>query len=171
MRVFLDANILFSASFPKSHLAQFLGELQCHAVLLTNAYAKAEAARNIAVKQPKRIAVHEKFAASLELVPLQLFDPGVKLAEKDQPILCGAIAGSADFLLTGDRKDFGHLFGTTVRGVKIVNVQMLLAELIACGIVSESVPVSETPNVLETEPVEPATPLAPGKPKITKLRG
>jgi len=137
MRVFLDANILFSAAFPRSRLAEFLGELQRHAVLLTNAYANTEAARNIAAKQPKRLAAHEKFAASLELVSLQLFDPGVRLAEKDQPILCGAIAEDADFLLAGDKKDFGHLFGKTIRGVKIVNVQMLLAELVARGIVRE----------------------------------
>jgi predicted nucleic acid-binding protein len=138
MRIFLDANILFSASFPKSHLAEFLGELQRHAIFLTNAYAKAEAERNIAAKQPKRLAAHEKFVASLEVIPLRLFDPGVKLAEKDQPILCGAITGGADYLLTGGKKDFGPLFGKSVRGVKIVNVRMLLAELIARGIVSES---------------------------------
>ncbi len=136
MRIFLDANILFSASFPKSHLAEFLRELQRHAVFLTNAYVMAEAERNIAAKQPKRLAVHEKFVASLEVIPLQLFDPGVKLAQKDQPILCGAIAGGADYLLTGDKKDFGPLFGKTVRGVKIVNVQILLAELVARGIVN-----------------------------------
>ena len=136
MRIFLDANILFSASFPKSHLAEFLRELQRHAVFLTNAYVMVEAERNIAAKQPKRLAAHEKFVASLEVVPLQLFDPGVKLAQKDHPILCGAIAGGADYLLTGDKKDFGHLFGKTVRGVKIVNVQILLAELVARGIVS-----------------------------------
>jgi len=67
-----------------------------------------------------------------------MFDPGVKLAEKDQPILCGAIAGGADFLLTGDKKISGLCLAKTVRGVKIVNVQMLLAGLIARGIVSES---------------------------------
>lgn len=138
MRIFLDANILFSASFPKSHLAVFLGELQRHAVLLTNTYAKTEAERNIAAKQPKRLAAYEEFVASLELVALQLFDAGVHLSEKDRTILCGAIAGGAEFLLTGDKKDFGHLFGETVRDVKIVNVQMLLADLIARGIVSES---------------------------------
>ena len=138
MRVFLDANILFSASFPKSRLAEFLRELRRHAIFLTNAYARAEAERNIAAKHPEFIAAQQTFAESLEVVPLRLFDPGVKLAEKDQPILCGAISGNADFLLTGDREDFGPLFGKTVQGVKIVNVQMLLAELIARGIVSES---------------------------------
>ena len=138
MRIFLDANILFSASFPKSHLAEFLGQLEHHAVFLTNAYVKAEAERNIAAKQPNRLAAHEKFMASLEVIPLRWFDPGVKLPEKDRPVLCGAIAGGADYLLTGDKKDFGRLFGKTVHGVKIVNVQLLLAELIARGIVGES---------------------------------
>lgn len=137
MRVFLDANILFSASFPGSLLADFLGELKKHAVLLTNAYAKTEAERNVAAKIPKRLAVSQEFADTLELVPLQLFDLPVKLVEKDRPILCGAIAGRADYLLTGDKKDFGHLFGRTVRGVKIVTVQLLLADLIAQGLIKE----------------------------------
>lgn len=130
MRVFLDANILFSTSFPSSHLAGFLGELAHHADLLTNAYAMGEARRNIAAKQPKRLAAYEKFALSLEMVPIGLFELNVELVEKDRPILCGAIAGKADFLLTGDKKDFGHLFGKTIGGVKIVTVQMLLEELI-----------------------------------------
>jgi len=138
MRIFLDANILFSASYSKSRLAEFLGGLKHHAVLITNMYAKAEAARNIAAKQQRRLDAHEKFVASLELIPIQLFDPGVELAEKDKPILCGAIAGEADFLLTGDKKDFGHLFGVSVRGVKIVTVRTLIEELVARGIVDEA---------------------------------
>ena len=138
MKVFLDANILFSASFPKSLLADFLSGLERHAVLLTNAYAKTEAERNIAAKAPKRLAAYHEFAEKLEVVPLLVFDLDVELAEKDRPILCGAIAAHADYLLTGDKKDFGHLYGNTVRGVKIVSVQLLLADLIARGIVSES---------------------------------
>ncbi len=66
----------------------------------------------------------------MELVPLQLFDLAVKLADKDRPILCGAIAARADYLLTGDKQDFRHLFGRTISGVKIVSVQLLLADLI-----------------------------------------
>lgn len=138
MRVFLDANILYSASFPNSHLAAFLSQLHHHTVLLTNTYAAAEAGRNIAAKQPARVAAHAQLVASLTLVPTLIFDPGVTLADKDRPILCGAISGSADYLLTGDKRDFGHLFGKTVRGVKIVSVQMLLAELIAQGIVGDA---------------------------------
>jgi predicted nucleic acid-binding protein len=137
MRVFLDANVLFSASFANSHLATFLIELHKHAALLTNSYALAEARRNIAAKQPARVAAHGRFAESLELVPLKVFDPGVKLAEKDRPILCGAISGNANYLLTGDKRDFGHLFGKTVHGVKVATVDILLADLISLGIVGE----------------------------------
>ena len=137
MRVFLDANILFSAALPNSRLAEFLDHLRHHARLLTNAYAVAEAGRNIALKHPKRTAPHERFVATLDVVALRLFDTGVTLSDKDLPILCGAISASADYLLTGDRKDFGRLFGKTVHGVKIVSVQMLLADLISQGIVRE----------------------------------
>ena len=137
MTVFLDANILFSASLPKSLLADFLGGLKRHATLLTNVYARTEAERNIAAKAPQRLAAHQEFAEKLQVVPLLVFDLDVKLAEKDRPILCGAIAAHADYLLTGDKKDFGHLYGHTVRGVKIVSVQLLLADLTARGIVSE----------------------------------
>lgn len=37
MRIFLDANILFSAAFAKILIADFLEELQRHADLLTSA--------------------------------------------------------------------------------------------------------------------------------------
>jgi len=40
----------------------------------------------------------------------------VKLALKDVPILGGAVAGQAKYLLTGDEKDFGRFFGEPSRG-------------------------------------------------------
>jgi predicted nucleic acid-binding protein len=131
MRVFLDANILFSASFPKSRLAVFLHDLKDHAVLLTSAYAKAEAARNITEKLPHNLARFETLALSLEQTPASLFDLHVELVEKDRPILCSAVSGKADFLLTGDKKDFGPLLGKTVMDVRIVNVELLIDELLA----------------------------------------
>ena len=40
-----------------------------------------------------------------------------------------------EFLLTGDKKDFGSLFGRTVQGVKVVTVKMLMEELETRGLV------------------------------------
>ena len=53
----------------------------------------------------------------------------VSLAEKDRPVLDGAIAAGCSHLLTGDRTHFGHLFCQTVQGVHIVSPQMLTEEL------------------------------------------
>jgi predicted nucleic acid-binding protein len=136
MRIFLDANILFSASLANSFLADFLQKVSQHAGLLTNDYAKEEALRNIQAKHPARLTACEKLMKSLELTSAHLFDLEVALAAKDQPILCGAISGKADFLLTGDKRDFGHLFGKTVCGVQIVNVDLLIVEFLRRGIVS-----------------------------------
>lgn len=137
MRVFLDANILFSASLPKSHLALFLEGLAEQADLLSNLYACEEAARNLTAKFPKSLPTFQKFCRVIELVPMGIFDPGVEIAVKDQPILCGAIAGEADYLQTGDKKDFGHLFGRSVSGVIVVSVELLLRELVDQGMLKE----------------------------------
>ena len=135
MRVFLDANILISAAFPRSLLARFLDDLGSHATLITNEYARTEAERNITATRMPATPAHAAFLASLDLVPFGHIDLNCDLAEKDRPILIGAIAGRADFLLTGDKRDFGHLFGKTIHGVKIVTVALLLAELRARGII------------------------------------
>ena len=69
----------------------------------------------------------------MELISLQIFDLEVPLVQKDEPILCGAITGQANFLLKGYKMDFGHLFGKTVSGVRIVTVELLVAELKKMG--------------------------------------
>ena len=135
MRVFLDANILFSASLPQSLLLGFLRALGRHADLLVNSYAQEEAKRNLIAKYPECVESFQKLAAELESVPDQLFEMEVPLADKDLPILCGAILGKADFLLTGDKKDFGHLFGRKVQGVQVVTVEMLMVELVKQGVI------------------------------------
>jgi len=55
---------------------------------------------------------------------------GIELVEKDRPILASAIAGQCDYLVTGDRKDFGHLFGKSVQGVKVVSPAQLAEALL-----------------------------------------
>ena len=58
----------------------------------------------------------------------------VKLALKDVPILGGALAAQADYLLTGDEKDFGRFFGEMIDAVKIVSPKMLAEELTELGL-------------------------------------
>ena len=42
-----------------------------------------------------------------------------------------SIAGECDFLVTGDKRNFGHLFGVSVEGVTILSPAQLAEALIA----------------------------------------
>jgi predicted nucleic acid-binding protein len=129
MRVFLDANILFSAAQRHSRMRAFLEVLFDQADCLTNAYAVEEARRNLELKFPEGLKALERLTGQCEMVSQLVTDLDVGLPPKDMPILGGAIAGHATHLLTGDEKDFGKFWGKTVQGVKIVSPKMLVQEL------------------------------------------
>jgi predicted nucleic acid-binding protein len=129
MRIFLDANILFSAALPRSRMRALLDILFDQADCLTNDYAAEEARRNLAVKSPDGVKELERLLKQCEMVSRMAADLKVELALKDVPVLGGAIAGQATHLLTGDERDFGKLWGKTIQGVKIVSPRMLVEEL------------------------------------------
>jgi len=126
MRIFLDANILFSAGNEKSNLHCFLVWLTRKDHLMTNSYAKAEAERNLLNKRPEWREGFLTLAGYITIVPNELLHEDIILSEKDRPILGSAIAARCDYLLTGDKRDFGHLYGKTIAGVKVVDYVMLV---------------------------------------------
>jgi predicted nucleic acid-binding protein len=134
MRIFLDANILFSGALPQSRMRAFLDFLCRECECVTNAYAVEEARRNLAAKFPAALRQLDSLVRKCELVFAMKLDFKVKLASKDVPILGGAIAASAKYLLTGDEKDFGKFFGETIEGVKVVSPKMLAEELTRLGL-------------------------------------
>lgn len=138
MRIFLDANILFAAALPKSRTGAFFRKFKRCAVLLTSAYAVEETRRNLAGKRPDALPNLELLLKHIEVNSIAFTSFGVGLARKDAPILGGAIASNATHLLTGDRKDFGALWGKTIRGVKIVSPQMLTDELVKGGLLKKN---------------------------------
>lgn len=120
-RVFLDANVLFSAAYRSDTPLRKLFSLQ-KAVLITSAYALEEAQRNLSSPNQKTELVH--LCKSVEVVSVVLPEEDVAiLAEfpvSDRPILWAAIAVHASHLLSGDFKAFGRFYGDTIEGVKIV---------------------------------------------------
>ena len=117
-RVFLDANVLFSAAYlPSSGLTRLWSMPQVQ--LVTSEYAAAEALRNLAEpEQRARLAtllVPIEVTTPHEVAPLH--DTG--LPEKDLPILEAAASANCSHLLTGDHRHFSHLYGTTLRGVLV----------------------------------------------------
>jgi predicted nucleic acid-binding protein len=118
-RLFLDANVLFSAAYrPDAGLLR-LWKLK-KVMLCSSRYALEEARINLAEE-----AQQTRFIALLGLI--HLFDPGpgplprgISLPEKDAPILLAAIAARATHLLTGDVRHFGAYFGKRIEGIVIV---------------------------------------------------
>ncbi len=124
-RIFLDANVLFSAAYRKdAGVRKLWGATAAAAVLLTSAYAVEEARRNLdtAERRSNLDELLETVHVSNALVdPAEHPEIGVSgLPDKDLPIMRAAVAAKATHLLTGDRKHFGHLFGEKVAGVLII---------------------------------------------------
>ena len=120
-RVFLDANVLFSAAWIEGSGLARLWRVP-GAALVSSRYALAEAERNLETDdQRHRLTA---FTSELQLVdaPAEARLPeGVRLVEKDAPILLAAIEAGATHLLTGDRRHFGDLYGKSIRGVRILS--------------------------------------------------
>ncbi len=130
MRVFLDANILFSASMPKSRVGLLIHVAKYKATLLTDLYAAEEARRNLELKSRASLPAFEKLLQECEIIGERSIPVSIDIAPKDIPILGGAIAGNASHLLTGDERDFGALFGKTIQGVAIVSPYLFGVELV-----------------------------------------
>jgi predicted nucleic acid-binding protein len=130
MRVFLDANVLFSASNAGSNIARLIDWLIADATAVTSDVACAEARRNLALKRAEWLPALEQLLRRVEQVPSALFELPVALDEKDRPLLCAAIRSGCTHFATGDRRDFGHLFGKTVERVQVVSL-LRLAQLLA----------------------------------------
>lgn len=133
MRIFLDANILFSASLPKSRVRVLLDVARRRVDLITNLYAVEEARRNLELKRKDALDTLEKLLSGCAISGVAATQITISIAKKDVPILGGAIASGATHLLTGDKLDFGILFGKTMYGVKIVSPRMLAEELVKKG--------------------------------------
>lgn len=135
MRVFLDANILFSAAKSNGttralvHLLLERGH-ECWG----DAFVVAEARRNLARKGPEAVSTLEALLRSCKqaVVLSAAADPDWELGwlpAEDQPVLAAAIRLRCDVLVTGDRTHFGPGYGRSFTGVTVHSPRSL-AELL-----------------------------------------
>ena len=115
-RIFLDANVLFSAAYRADSGLLAFWKLR-GVTLCSSRYAIEEAKINLEEEAQRRRLARLTSA-------LQLFDtrerelpPGIALPEKDAPILVAAIEAQATHLITGDLRHFGAYFGKSLEGV------------------------------------------------------
>lgn len=133
MRVFLDANVLFSASNEGSNVARLIGLARRNHELITSDFALEEAVRNVQLKRPAWSGDLARVADGLTKVPSIVFPLPVELGDKDRPILCAATRAKCDLLVTGDRTHFGHLYGQAIEGVEVVSLVGLAERVVGGG--------------------------------------
>jgi predicted nucleic acid-binding protein len=120
-RVFLDANVIFSAAYnPRRRLGKLwqLSDVE----LVTSDHAAAEALRNLRLKYPSRVEAATRMldeCGIVRIASLPRLRRFPELSESDALILMAAIRCRANFLLTGDQ-DFARYFGRLVDGVMIL---------------------------------------------------
>jgi predicted nucleic acid-binding protein len=131
MKVFLDANILFSGSVSVSKIAKLIEIIKQHGECVTNSYAVEEARKNIELKKFGSIQGLESLLENVIISNELILKIPIEIKPKDIPILGGAIALKCTHLLTGDKKDFGFLFGKQVENVLIVSPKLLAEEMVA----------------------------------------
>ncbi len=135
MRVFLDANILFSAAKSSGAIRQLVDQIPIRGhECVADEYVIAEARRNLEQKFPAALPDFENLLRAISRLasPPALSAPGLDLLlpEKDRPVLASAIQHRCQALLTGDKTHFGRLYGQTIAGVTIYSPQAL-AEILA----------------------------------------
>ncbi len=136
MRVFVDANVLFSAAKSDGAVRALLTELLvARHTICVDAYVVSEARRNLERKGPDalsalevllgraEVSAHRPDALRPELAAL--------LPEKDQPVLAAAVRLRCDVLVTGHRTHFGGLYGRKVDGVTIHSPRSLAEALLS----------------------------------------
>jgi len=117
-RLFLDANVLFSAAYKTDTALLQLWKLKGVA-LFSSRYALEEARINL-TDEDQRVRLNQLSGA------LHVFEAGQKtvlrgisLPEKDLPILLAAVEARATHLLTGDIRHFGPYIGKKIEGIEI----------------------------------------------------
>lgn len=109
-RLFLDANVLFTAAHNPEGKASLIISLGVKGAweVYTSGLAVEEARRNLAVKQPSAVEKFNELISTMNIVPESPDAPYPSaLNGKDRPIFQAAHASGASHIITGDMVHFG----------------------------------------------------------------
>ncbi len=128
MKVFLDANILFSASEARSATRKLLDRVAENGKAVTSPHAWEEARRNLEQKRPHLLNGLNGIRRFVTVTHAFTLPTDVDVVDKDKPVIAGAVGAGCTHLWTSDRRHFGSLYGKTIHGVEIVSsIQLAMA--------------------------------------------
>lgn len=134
MRVFLDANVLFSAAKSDGAVRLLVRALldrghEC----VADEYVVAEARQNLIAKGPEALAELSALLQRMHVANTSVPKGPLKatdwLPPKDRPVLYAAMKSKCDALVTGDRRHFGSAYGKSFGGVVIHSPRSLAEAL------------------------------------------
>ena len=137
LRVFLDANILFTAAYSPDGLSALLLELGAagRVTLLTSPLAIVEAERNLESKRTAALPALRRSTTAIRVVTepapadVERLTPP-ELSSKDRPLLAAAIAAHATHFVTGDVADFGRWMNRRARlPLRVMTPRQVLTEV------------------------------------------
>jgi predicted nucleic acid-binding protein len=118
-KIFLDSNVLLSGLFSDKGAPRIILDLLTLNLPIlagaTGRYNLMEVQRNLKKKMPAAIPLYHEYLPKLGLEVVALPSQETvrtmagAIAEKDIPVLASAIACGAEYLITGDKKDFARL--------------------------------------------------------------
>ena len=117
-RLFLDANVLFSAAYRSDAGLLEFWKLR-GVVLCSSRYALEEARVNSTDDAQRRLSRLARSIQFFEPAPPQSAPP-ISLPEKDWPIFLAALDARATHLITGDIRHFGPYLGKAIQGILIM---------------------------------------------------
>jgi predicted nucleic acid-binding protein len=118
-KVFLDSNVILSGLFSDQGAPRIILDLLAVGLPVlagaTGLYHLMEVERNLKKKMPEALPLYQEYLPKLGLEVVSL--PSMEtvksmaglLAGKDIPVLASAMACGAEYLITGDQKDFAGL--------------------------------------------------------------
>lgn len=136
IKIFLDSNVLLSGLLSEKGAPRVLLDILCLDLPLvkgvTGEYNIQEIERNIKKRLPAILYIYQSYFPKLrlEIIPIPSIDT-VKpyigmIAAKDALVLASAVTSSADYLVTGDKKDFDKLKDSAAIPVKVVSPSELV---------------------------------------------
>ena len=136
VKIFLDSNVILSGLRSERGAPRIILDLLSlrlpFITAATGQYNLMEIERTIAKKLPNIMDIYREYFPKiyLTLIPTPKKKDLKKcqgmISDKDLPVLVSAINFGADFLVTGDKKDFAKLVGDNHLSLKIVSPSELL---------------------------------------------
>lgn len=119
IRVFLDANVLFSAAYSERSALAVFWRLKT-VRLVVSEYVVEEASRNLVKKRPEAISRLVELLRTVEMSSELGNSTSIEINEKDRPVIEAALGSGCDYLVTGNSADFKHLMDKDTLGVRVL---------------------------------------------------